>query len=73
MLMLRNEAEELGFRTRDDDESFGFVPYNGFFIAISWYKERGRTGNAVVMQDEMDATLLTLEFAETVVRERCGV
>ncbi|EMT54781.1 hypothetical protein I532_04215 [Brevibacillus borstelensis AK1] len=56
MNALRNIAEAQGHTHRDDMGpcSIGFVPFEGDdagYIVMTWYKNRGRTGNAVVMRD----------------------
>jgi hypothetical protein len=48
---LRNIAENTSscFCTRDDDESIGVIPFDGEFLVMTWYKNRGRVDNAVIM------------------------
>ena len=49
---LRDTAEQLGFKARDEDVSFGFIPAGARYIAVTWYKERGRTSEMLVMGDD---------------------
>lgn len=65
--ILRDLAEILGHDARDDGVSFGFVPVDGEFIAMSWYKSRGATGMAVVMYDRNVPKLLTLATADAAI------
>jgi hypothetical protein len=72
MFELRRIAYRLGTVTRDDMEcaSIGYVPYvdedsdepNGY-IVMTWYKDRGTTGNAIVMSDDNPIRELTEEMA----------
>lgn len=72
MFVLRRIADELGTVTRDDMEcaSIGYVPYvdtdgdepNGY-IVMTWYKDRGTTGNAIIMGDDEPIRELTEERA----------
>jgi len=60
MNYLRDISEELGLTWRYNDSSFGAVPFeinrdqlpNQGYIFMTWYKRRGKTGNAVVMEDD---------------------
>jgi hypothetical protein len=67
---LREAAAERGTTMRDDLEcgSFGYLPFSGEdgagYIAMSWYKDRGATGMAVVLEDDQPVHLLTLREAE---------
>lgn len=61
-----------GWAFRDDmaAASFGvlYVPETkrggGYYICMSWYKQRGKTGRAITMQDDSAPQLLTIEEAE---------
>jgi hypothetical protein len=76
MNRLRNISEELKRSSRCDMScgSIGYVPvdndyapitYEGYggYIVMMWYKERGRTGNAMFMTDE-ESVPLTLEHVD---------
>jgi len=59
--------------TRDDDQNacIGVVPLPGNttqsgYIVLSWYKERGCTGQAIVMDDDQPPKPLTLAVAQLV-------
>jgi hypothetical protein len=80
MNKLRNIAEELETGWRDDNScgSIGYVPMDndyapddfntyGGYIVMMWYKERGRTGNAVFMTDE-ETMPLTVKHAELAIK-----
>lgn len=80
MNRMRDIAHELGTTYRDDNScgSIGYVPMGadyaprdfdilGGYIVMTWYKERGSTGNAVVMREE-GAQELTLQHAELAIR-----
>jgi len=66
MNTLRDIAESLGTTMhRDlDDASIGYVPlgddgeYSGY-VVMTWYKNRGRTGNALIMWDDEPVEELT--------------
>jgi hypothetical protein len=73
---LREIAEELGTTMRDDNScgSIGYVPMDadytpndfgtyGGYIVMMWYKNRGRTGNAIFMTDE-ETVPLTIKHAD---------
>lgn len=73
---LRNLAEKLETVQRDDNSSgsIGYVPMNadyaprdfntfGGYIVMMWYKNRGKTGNAVFMTDD-ETVPLTIKHAE---------
>lgn len=69
MNALRDLAEKLGTTYRDDlaAGSIGYVPfenedYSGY-IVMTWYKNRGRTDNAVVMWVDEPLRELTEEDA----------
>jgi hypothetical protein len=76
MNKLRNISEELDKSMRHDMScgSIGYVPMDndyttddfdtfGGYIVMTWYKERGRTGNAVFMTDS-ETSPLTIKHAE---------
>jgi hypothetical protein len=80
MNRLRMIAEILGTTMRDDNScgSIGYVPVDndyapadfdtdGGYIVMTWYKDRGRTGNAVFMTDE-GTELLTIRHAELAIK-----
>ena len=71
-----DEATELGsFHWRDDmgKASIGVVPipedcnHQSGYIVMTWYKSRGRTGQAWVMWDDDKPELLTMATAEFVI------
>ncbi|HET7616630.1 MAG TPA: hypothetical protein VFK27_06665 [Bacillales bacterium] len=76
MNILRDIADKFGKTYRDDNScgSFGYIPMDhdyapddfdtlGGYIAMAWYKERGKTGNAVFMTDD-ETVPLTTKHAE---------
>lgn len=80
MNKLRNISDELDRGWRDDLScgSIGYVPMDndyapiyfdtyGGYIVMTWYKERGRTGNAVFMTDG-DTIPLTIHHAEVAIQ-----
>lgn len=69
MNALRDRAEELRTTFRDDmaAASIGYVPletddYSGY-VVMTWYKDRGRTGNALIVWDDEEPRPLTEEDA----------
>jgi hypothetical protein len=67
---LRRIAEANHRSTRYNDVSICYVPVaNGGFAVLSWYKDRGRVDNAIVMLDSPDAHPLTLKQAESACEE----
>jgi len=62
---LRDIAGEIGLNYRNglDSASFGAVPFEEGYIVMTWYKSRGKTGNAQVMHDNEPAKPLTEEIA----------
>lgn len=66
---LRDLAETVGKRWRLDDTSFGVVPAydadgeHAGYIALSWYKERGRTDQAYLFNGSDAPTPLTYQEA----------
>ncbi|HEY8444687.1 MAG TPA: hypothetical protein VIK94_01010 [Bacilli bacterium] len=79
MNRLRRIAEELGTIIRDDNScgSIGYVPMDadyapddfdyGGYIVMMWYKDRGRTGNAIFMTDK-EIVPLTIQHAEIAIK-----
>lgn len=65
MNKLREIADANGLSDRDDMAagSFGAVPFEGDdysgYIVMTWYKSRGKTGNALVMWDDEPVRELT--------------
>lgn len=45
-----------------EEEKCGVIPFNGWFIILFWYKNRGRTNQALI-KDEGGVRTLTLEDA----------
>lgn len=75
MNFLRDLCREHGYTRRDDmaAASIGVlhIPENDIvngYLVMTWYKERGRTGTAVVMCDSMSPEILNKEMAEEVIR-----
>lgn len=70
MNALRDIAEHIGLYWRDDlsAASFGAVPFEGDkwvgYIVMTWYKNKGATGMAMLMFDDEQPKPLTLEMAE---------
>ena len=62
---LRAIAENISISYRHDPNaaSFGAVPFESGFIVMTWYKNRGKTGNAQVMWDDEPTKPLTEEIA----------
>jgi hypothetical protein len=75
MNALRNIAErnEMSWRFDLTVGSFGLVPYEGDetkgIIFMTWYKNRGQTGNAIIMCDDELERPLTLREAEEAINE----
>lgn len=65
-LALRDIADRDDAAFRDSDEALGVIPFEGAFVVISWYKNRGRTGMIVVMQDGEEPRKLNLSEAEKI-------
>src|SRR5690606_38007902 len=76
MNKLRIIADEIGTVQRDDNScgTIGYVPMNndyapddfdtfGGYIVMMWYKDRGKTGNALFMTDD-ETIPLTIKHAE---------
>jgi hypothetical protein len=77
---LRSISRELETYQRDDMScgSIGYVPMSndyapddfdtyGGYIVMTWYKDRGRTGNALFITDE-ETIPLTLKHAELAIK-----
>lgn len=74
MNVLRVLARVYGLHYRDDlgPASIGAVPfeseeYQGY-VVMTWYKNRGRTGMAVLMCDDREPEMLTLDIAMDAIR-----
>lgn len=69
MNKLRNIAEKLGLTYRDNlgAGSFGALPFEGpnyqGYIVMTWYKNRGKTDNAILMCYDEPIRELTLDIA----------
>jgi hypothetical protein len=69
MIRLRDIAQRNGWEHRDDNiGSIAYVPFEGDnnagFIVMSYYKNRGATGMATVMDDDHPPRPLTLREAK---------
>jgi hypothetical protein len=66
---LRDLAREWGYTCRDDDYagSIGVIASYDGYIVMTWYKQRGKVGSAVVMADDEPTALLSLKVAEDAV------
>lgn len=69
MNALRQRARDIGTDMRDDNAaaSIGYVPvetddYSGY-VVMTWYKDRGETGNAIVVGDDEPLQPLTEALA----------
>ncbi|MEH7736895.1 hypothetical protein QPL77_14760 [Bacillus pumilus] len=60
-------AGTFGYVRVDSDYAPETYEGNGGYIAMAWYKERGRVGNAVFMTDETTMPL-TIEHAEIAIK-----
>lgn len=81
MNKLREIADEIKTTQRDDNScgSVGYIPMDndyiededfdtyGGYIVMMWYKNKGKTGNAVFMTDEL-TTALTVKHAELAIK-----
>jgi hypothetical protein len=76
--ILRNIAQERlvagAFDWRDDDnnESIGIIPLPEIdeirgYLVLTWYKERGQTGGAVIVCGEEKPAKLTIDIAQKVI------
>jgi len=73
---LRQISRDIGTYRRDDnaDASIGVIPINEAteddmgYIVLTWYKDRGKTGSAIVVDDGEVPRELTLELAAAVVK-----
>lgn len=69
MSELRHVSRELETNMREDLTcgSIGYVPFEGDdysgYIVMTWYKERGKTANAIIMGDADDIRHLTEQDA----------
>lgn len=74
MNKLRAIANSLGTTWRDDQTSgsIGYVPFEGMEqsgnIVMTWNKDRGTTGNAVILMDSNDPQPLTEENANEAIK-----
>lgn len=72
---LREMSRQFETYRRDDmaAASIGYVPFEGDdysgYIVMTWYKDRGRTGNAVIMWDDNPVRELTELDALTAIRQ----
>jgi hypothetical protein len=75
MLALRDFAV---WKDRDDQEngSIGVVPMHPDvgqgYLVMTWYKDRGATGSAVILNDDRPRKSLTLKTAERLLEALCG-
>lgn len=69
---LREIAEKVGLTRRNDldSASFGAVPFEEGYIVMTWYKNRGTTGNAQVMWDGEPTHPLTEKVALEAIQYR---
>lgn len=64
MNILRDLAEEHGFFYKLNDESIGVVPLECGYIILTWYKDRGCTGNAIFMVDDEQPRKINIDDVE---------
>ena len=69
---LRVAAVIHGYVTRQNDESIGVLKVpdavgNGYLV-MNWYKSRGATGGALILEDDKPPLVLTLEMAEGIIK-----
>ena len=64
---LRDIAEKNEMSFRHNDESIGVIPTGFGFIVMTWYKNRGQTGNALFMLDNEKEKSLTIKKAENTI------
>lgn len=68
---LRIFADDFGYTSRQNDESIGVLKIpervgNGYLV-MTWYKNRGAIGGALILDDEEPPKMLTLETAEEII------
>jgi hypothetical protein len=71
MNALRDIADNVGLHHRDDMESgsFGAVPCSEGYIVMAWYKNRGKTGAALVIDENAGVSDLTEAVALAAIEE----
>jgi len=70
MSELRKLSEKIGnFQIRLDDSSIGVVYFpEGLYLVMTWYKDRGRTGQACIMSDDLKPQRLDLGTAQAILK-----
>lgn len=73
MSLLRDYSDDF-FKYRDDfvNGSIGVLPVPEYkdlsgYVVMTWYKDRGRTGQAYIMDDDEEPRRLTLKEAEDLI------
>lgn len=63
MNRLREIARAKGLTYINESESLGVIPFEDGYIILTWYKDRGRIGNTVIMCDSEPIKPLTEKIA----------
>jgi len=52
-----------------DSASVGVLHTNDGYLVMTWYKQRGKTGRAYIVQDDYDVNYLTISVAEDIIKQ----
>ena len=70
---LRELANKYGYVERYNDSSIGVLPLvddvEYGFLVMTWYKDRGKTGSALIMEDD-NVGYLTKKIAEKIIKNQ---
>ena len=67
---LRNIIDNLGNSYNDNNENLGVIPYNGMFIVLTWYKNRGGVETLTIFNRNREYSSMTdLAICEEIIKE----
>lgn len=79
MTRLRAIARNSGWIHQQDDDSIAYIPIaeadedgTTGYIVLSWYKDRGRTHHALMVNCDRPVIALTVDLAEAVIAKYAG-
>ena len=68
--ILRDIVVQLDNHYNDNNENLGVIPYDGMFIVLTWYKNRGGTETLTIFNRNREYSSMTdLAICEEIIKE----